>query len=535
MVASAGAPQPERDNNPQLIADHHAVAQQDERHVAEALRAARSQSDPFHDDFRSVRNLLFQLWSLKRGWDAIQRLEPDGFDAYLMLRPDLRYLDTVSIDRLYNRLDGAGSILVPAWHSFWGLNDRCAFADPQAAQVYANRLDHVVDYCASRPLHSESFLAHVIASAGIKVGELPVRAERVRADGIVRTAIRQRTEDFAHARLPIPRRAEPFADAPARFRGQPASAILPAPVLGPVAIQTVTVANAGKVRRMRPLNGLPYADFLKALHRRLGPVRYLEIGVYWGASLRRATGPALAIDPHIRIDRRRWRDKIRWRLLRPRLAFHEMESDSFFGINQPRHQIFEPRYRIRGEIDLAFIDGMHRAEFALRDFNNVEKISAPGSMIVLHDALPINYEMTERTRNTEGRIDHEHAHDWTGDVWRLLPELQRLRPDLKSEILDCPPTGLVVIRNLDPTSKVLDGALAELEARFEQSMPNEDGFWDFIGKLDIVDSRAWLATNRPWLDAMRRARATSLAKHVALKLANIAALQFRVMKSYLPG
>ena len=485
--------------------------------------------------FRSVRNLLFQLWSLKRGWNALQHLEPDGFDAYLMLRPDLRYLDRLSISRLCDRLDGDGSILVPAWHSFWGLNDRCAFAAPRAAQVYANRLDHVIDYCSNHPLHSETFLAHVIASQDIKVGALPLRAERVRADGIVRTDIRSRTEDFAHAWLPIPLRAQPFADAPARFGGQPAQAILPAPVLGPVEVHTAKAESGALVRRMRPLEGLHYTAFLKALHSRLGPVRYLEIGVYWGASLRHATGPAIAIDPHMRIKRLRLRDKIRWRLLRPRLTFHEMESDRFFGAGQPRHKVFEPRYRIRGEIDLAFIDGMHLAEFALRDFNNVEKISAPGSIIVLHDALPTNYEMTERTRNTDGRIDREHALDWTGDVWRVLPELQRLRPDLKIEILNCPPTGLVVIRNLDPTSKVLDRELAELQARFERSMPDEDQFWHFIRHLAIVDSHAWLGTNRPWLASMRRTRATSLAMHITLKLTNAVALKFRVMKSYLPG
>ncbi len=44
---------------------------------------------------------------------------------------------------------------------------------------------------------------------------------------------------------------------------------------------------------------------------------------------------------------------------------------------------------------------------------------------------------------------------WAGDVWRLLPILKKYRPDLRVRFLDCPPTGLVAVTNLDPQSAVL--------------------------------------------------------------------------------
>ncbi len=32
---------------------------------------------------------------------------------------------------------------------------------------------------------------------------------------------------------------------------------------------------------------------------------------------------------------------------------------------------------------------------------------------------------------------------WTGDVWKLIPILQRYRPDLQLTLFDAPPSGLV--------------------------------------------------------------------------------------------
>ncbi len=44
---------------------------------------------------------------------------------------------------------------------------------------------------------------------------------------------------------------------------------------------------------------------------------------------------------------------------------------------------------------------------------------------------------------------------WTGDVWKTLLILLSNRPDLDIHVAAASPTGLVVIRNLDPNNTVL--------------------------------------------------------------------------------
>ena len=67
-------------------------------------------------------------------------------------------------------------------------------------------------------------------------------------------------------------------------------------------------------------------------------------------------------------------------------------SDAFFAGPRPR-ELFGGH-----PVDLAFIDGMHLFEFALRDFSNVEALAGPGTVIVLHDCLPPDAGTAARER-----------------------------------------------------------------------------------------------------------------------------------------
>jgi len=105
--------------------------------------------------------------------------------------------------------------------------------------------------------------------------------------------------------------------------------------------------------------------------------------------------------------------------------------------------------------DICFLDGMHRFEFLLRDFINVEAACRPNSIILMHDCLPTNERMTERTMRVD-ETEHESTRwAWTGDIWRILPALKQHRPDLRIMVLDCGPTGVVACTRLDPASRVL--------------------------------------------------------------------------------
>lgn len=171
-----------------------------------------------------------------------------------------------------------------------------------------------------------------------------------------------------------------------------------------------------------------YRDVLADIHAVRQPRRYLEIGVRTGASLAIADCPSIGIDPdpHSSFDPRM-----------PRVQFFRCTSDDFFFFHGD--SIDEP-------VDLAFIDGMHLAEYVYRDFINVERVMSPDGVIVIDDCF-INHPL-QGNRERQSRI-------WSGDVWRFIELLIEKRPDLQMTWLDSAPTGLLLVSNLSPRSKVL--------------------------------------------------------------------------------
>jgi hypothetical protein len=168
------------------------------------------------------------------------------------------------------------------------------------------------------------------------------------------------------------------------------------------------------------------------VHQILRPRRYLEIGVRWGDSLVLSGDRTFAIgidpSPQLRMElpRRTW--------------IVERTSDDFFQ-----------RFGLLGKLspwkfDLALIDGMHLAEFVLRDFINVEKIMKRSGVIVLDDTNPPLAEWASR-ENTTGK--------WTGDVWKALALIIKYRPDLSVTTFDVQPAGVSVISGLNPKDSVL--------------------------------------------------------------------------------
>jgi tetratricopeptide (TPR) repeat protein len=178
--------------------------------------------------------------------------------------------------------------------------------------------------------------------------------------------------------------------------------------------------------------GEHYLQVMARIHDALRPRTYVEIGVERGASLRLARPPTLAIgiDPE---------PKPTEPLAANQKVFAET-SDAFFATRDPRAELGGL------PIDLAFIDGMHRFEFALRDFANLERFSTRGSTILIDDCYPLDRETAERER---------HRAFWSGDVWRLILLLKKHRPELAIHIIATPPCGLAVVRRLDPDSRLL--------------------------------------------------------------------------------
>ena len=172
------------------------------------------------------------------------------------------------------------------------------------------------------------------------------------------------------------------------------------------------------------------------LHRCLQPALYLEIGVDEGVSLACATGPAIGVDP---------RPELQLSVALPSTArIVASSSDAFFADHAS--QLLQPAP------ELAFIDGMHLFEFALRDLIHTEQHMAPWGLVVIDDIYPCHPAQARRRRRTGS---------WTGDVWKLLPLLREHRPDLTLLCLNAHTTGLLLIAGLDAANSQLAAVAAQ--------------------------------------------------------------------------
>ena len=147
-------------------------------------------------------------------------------------------------------------------------------------------------------------------------------------------------------------------------------------------------------------------ELLKHLHDLLQPRTYLEVGVLKGASLALSRARTIAVDPFFAVDCEILCD----------LHLVRTTSDEFFARRHPLAHFDEPT------VDLAFIDGMHLAEYALRDVINVERYCHAGSVIVIDDMLPRNIEEAGRTR--QGAATHGA---WAGDVYTMVKAFRSLQ------------------------------------------------------------------------------------------------------------
>jgi hypothetical protein len=221
--------------------------------------------------------------------------------------------------------------------------------------------------------------------------------------------------------------------------------------------------------------GIFYCDYLKQIHQAWKPSSYFEIGAETGATLALAECRAVAVDPEFRLQG----DPIGRRV---ETHLFQLKSDQFFA--QRDLNIFFP-----GGVDFAFLDGMHHFEYLLRDVFNTERYSHKKTILALHDCHPVNVEMANRETNYGRRTDGVTRGWWTGDVWKLLPILRDFRSDLDVTILDCPPTGLVVVRNLDRKSKVLVKAYDEIVAKYRDVTLENFGLERFQEEFPTTDSR----------------------------------------------
>jgi hypothetical protein len=213
-------------------------------------------------------------------------------------------------------------------------------------------------------------------------------------------------------------------------------------------------------------------EFLAELHTLLQPRGYLEIGVQHGYSLRLAGCPAVGVDPNPLISVP----------VGPNVKIETSTSDAYFAALDGFRLPFPA-------LDLAFIDGMHLYEYALRDFIGVERIAHPGTVVVFDDMLP---------RNQHEAAREQCPGDWTGDVWRIWEILSHYRPDLHLVLVDTQPTGVLAVHGLNPASTALADEYKDIVRRWPpvnvavpDAVINRSHAVSVDAALELAMSRNW--------------------------------------------
>jgi hypothetical protein len=216
---------------------------------------------------------------------------------------------------------------------------------------------------------------------------------------------------------------------------------------------------------------MEYLDFLARLHASVRPGAYLEIGLRHGDSLALAECPTLGVDPAFNI-------KVK---LGENVSLLRETSDEYFGRGKPLKPLGGRR------VDMAFIDGMHLSEFAIRDFIGVERLSRWTGVAIFDDILPRTVEEASRDRRTRA---------WAGDVYKVLDMLARHRPDVICLRVGTQPTGLLLVLGLDPSNRVLR---ARYDRLLEQAVTPDpqDVPADVLERRGVLDPEQVLAS-RVW-------------------------------------
>lgn len=218
-------------------------------------------------------------------------------------------------------------------------------------------------------------------------------------------------------------------------------------------------------------------EFLTEVHAIVQPKTYLEIGVQNGTSLNLAKAATLAIgvDPYPL-----------WSQCCNQVIFPQ-PSDVFFDRGGLETFGLKP-------IDFGFIDGLHHAEQAMRDFLNLQAGLSPSGIIVIDDVLPRNQGEANRV---------QCPGDWTGDVWKMADRLfmgdgNGGSSGVQCMYVDTAPTGVLVV-----TGAVDDGLW-----QLHQDLPELSQLWqadaavpDYILNRDsAVDPHTALEELRsiPW-------------------------------------
>ena len=231
------------------------------------------------------------------------------------------------------------------------------------------------------------------------------------------------------------------------------------------------------------LAGPNYIRFCEVMHSVLRPKTYLELGAGRGDTLRLAKCRSISVDPAFTIAMDVLADK-------PSCFMFRQDSDEFF-------RDADPTQLLGGTVDLAFLDGPRLFERLLREFAATERHCRRDSVILLHDCIPTDTHIARRSL-ADDRLAAQSAHPtwWAGDVWKAAALILRYRPDLRVYAFNTPPTGLIAVTNLDPTSTLLDDHYFSLVREAATSLESPAEMLNFFSRLDMRPAEEYSVAER---------------------------------------
>ena len=139
--------------------------------------------DDYNDNYKSIKNLIHQLFSLKKVYELSKSYYSD---LTIFVRPDLYYWNSFE-KNIYELLNFPKDfIAIPNWQFHKGLNDRFAICTSDyASKIYSNRIKEINNCLiyTKRPLNAEFLLLYSVCKSKAKTLLLEIKASRVRANG----------------------------------------------------------------------------------------------------------------------------------------------------------------------------------------------------------------------------------------------------------------------------------------------------------------------------------------------------------------
>jgi hypothetical protein len=164
-----------------LKPDYVQIDNQDDVKKKLQLDKYRSHPDPWGTNYITVDNFICAMYSKKRLGEMIQNSGED-FDAFIFLRPDVKFVNSLDTQYLLNIQNER--VYIPNFHLFPDFNDRFLICPVKHVFTYTNLFDDMLEFSKHLSLHSERFQFAVLTQKyKLFVVYIPIHFNRVRACG----------------------------------------------------------------------------------------------------------------------------------------------------------------------------------------------------------------------------------------------------------------------------------------------------------------------------------------------------------------